>query len=215
VSGTRGRGFYKVRIEHSAAGGATAHILPEEDAIPLEELWRTLTDSPLFEGYFCQGVIAQHPDVARFNPWSLNTARCWMVRGDDGEWYMYDAVLRIGRGETSVDNISAGGMVSPIDIESGTLGDAVARTIEREVTQTHPVTGVRFGGERLPMWDEAVTWCRRAAQRFPYQLVAVDVAFATDTPMIIELGATPDDHQVFAGRGFGPMLEHLLARTKR
>jgi hypothetical protein len=194
------------------ADGAIAHILPGDETMPLEELWRRLADSPLFEGYFCQGVVEQHPDVARFNPWSLNTARCWLVRGDDGGWFMYDAVLRMGRGETSVDNISAGGMVSPIDIESGTLGDAVAKTLERDVTPIHPATGVRFSGERLPMWDEAVAWCLRTAERFPFELIAVDVAFATDTPMIIEVGNTPDDHQIFAGRGFGPMLEHLLAR---
>jgi hypothetical protein len=214
VSGTRGRGLYKAAIDRSGRV-PTARILPEGEEMALDELWKRLVETTLFEGYYCEGAVEQHPHVARFNPWSLNTARCWMVKDDDGDWFMYDAVLRMGRGKTSIDNIAGGGLVAPIDTPSGRLGDSIEATIDRGVSPTHPVTGVRFSGETLPMWDRARELCRLAAARFPYHLVAVDVGFGVDTPVIMELGATPDDHQLFAGRGFGPMLEHLLARRSR
>lgn len=212
VSGTRGRGFYKVAIDRSS-DKPIARLQPKGEEMELDELWRELSNATLFDGYFCQGVVEQHPAVARYNPTSLNTFRCWMVKNDDGEWYMYDAVLRMGIGQTAVDNFSQGGLAAPIDTETGVLRDAVEKTIDRRVHCSHPVTGVRFSGERLPMWGNAVDLCRRAASLFPYELVAVDVAFGVDQPVVIELGATPDDHQILAGRGFGPMLRHLLARA--
>jgi hypothetical protein len=104
-----------------------------------------------------------------------------------------------------------------VESEHGAVldGGAVHGGIERNHYAEHPVTGIRFSGERLPMWEDTVALCRRAAALFPYELVAVDVAFPPDSPLIIELGATPDDHQIAAGHGFGPMVESLLARVQR
>jgi hypothetical protein len=214
VSGTRGRGFYKVKIN---ARGAVpiATIEPTGEEVPLREFWETLRQAKLFNGYFCQGVIDQHPDIARYNPWSVNTVRPWMVRSVSGEWKMAFANLRMGLGKTSVDNLSAGGIAPAIDIDSGRLSSAIRRRVDRPVYAQHPVTGAQIEGTTLPMWPEVMALCQRTAELFPfYRLLAVDVAFGKDGPLIIELGTSPDEMQVECGRGVYPLLRQLIKQRK-
>jgi hypothetical protein len=214
VSGTRGRGFYKVRI---SAGGDVpmATIEPDGEALPLDEFWETLRQTKLFNGYFCQAVVDQHPDFARFNPWSLNTARTWMVRSEAGEWKMRTADLRMGIGKTAVDNISRGGMAPDIDIGSGRLAPGILRNVDRPICTRHPVTGAQIEGVVIPMWSEAKALCQRVAGLFPhYRLLAVDVAFGKDGPVIIELGGSPDEMQAETGTGAYPLLRELIKQRK-
>ena len=214
VSGTRGRGLYKVKID---AGGdnPTASIEPDGEVMPLGEFWETLRQTTLFNGYFCQAVIDQHPEIARFNPWSVNTVRAWMIRSASGEWKMPFANLRMGIGKTAVDNISRGGMAPGIDIGSGRLSSAVRRRVDRPVYTQHPFTGEQIEGTVLPMWSEVKALCKRTAELCPYyRLLAFDVAFGKDGPLIIELGGSPDEMQAECGIGAYPLLRELIKQRK-
>lgn len=214
IAGTRGKGFYRMRVDCDRHE-PVAQVLPDGNVVPLPQFWEQLLRTSEFGGYFCQGVVEQHPDVARYNPWSLNTVRSWMVKDDGGEWYMYAAALRMGLGRTSVDNISQGGLGSPVDVETGRLAAAIREEVDHRPLDEHPVTGVRFAGETLPAWPEALRLCHRTAGLFPYyELVAVDVAFSTEGPMIIEVGATPDEPQLYFQKGVRPLLSRLLERRR-
>lgn len=214
VTGTRGRGFYKVRID-VAGETETATIEPGGEKISLRRLWETLQQETLFSGYFCQGVIEQRSDIARFNPWSVNTIRSWMVRSAGGEWNMEIATFRMGRGETALDNISAGGIGAAIDVDTGRLSAATERTVERRVHTRHPVTGTQIEGAVLPAWPDVTSLCRRTAGLFDYyRLLAVDVAFGKDGPVVIELGTTPDEMQAEVDRGVYPLLLRLRRSAK-
>lgn len=211
VTGTRGRGFYRVHLD--ITGDATmATIEPNGEEIPLKRLWETLQQDKLFNGYFCQGVVEQRSDIARFNPWSVNTIRTWMIRSASGEWKMELAVFRMGVGKTATDNMSAGGIGAKVDVESGSLSSGTKRTtIERTAYAQHPHTGVQIDGTILPMWPEVKSLCQRTAELFGfYRLLAVDVAFGKDGPVIIELGTTPDDMQGEIDCGVYPLLRQLL-----
>jgi hypothetical protein len=215
VSGTRGKGFFKVKI---LADGQEprVRIQPKGEEMPLARFWDTLLDSKRFDGYFCQGVVDQHPALAELCTASLNTVRTWMAQGEDGRWSMQAAMLRIGLGDTSVDNISAGNMAASIDVPSGCLTVACREQPVRSVSSRHPVTGAKIEGKTLPDWPDAVALCTRTAELFPYfGLLTTDVAFSTHGPVIVELGATPDDSQIFFDRGVGPLLKKLVARRCR
>ena len=139
-----------------------------------------------------------------------------MVRSEAGEWKMLFADLRMGIGKTTVDNISRGGMAPDIDIESGRLAPAILRHVDRTICTRHPVTGAQIEGVVIPMWSEAKTLCQRAAVVFPrYRLLAVDVAFGKDGPLIIELGGSPDEMQAECGTGAYPLLRELIKQRKR
>ncbi len=214
VSGTRGQGFYKVKI-NTRVEVPTATIEPTGESVPLEEFWETLRQATRFNGYLCQGVIEQHAEVARFNPWSVNTLRSISIRSVSGEWKMVLANLRMGLGKIAVDNIAAGGMAPRIDIDTGRLSSAIRRTVDRPVYTRHPVTGAQIEGAILPMWPEVKALCQRTAELFPYhRLLAVDVAFGKDGPLIVELGASPDEMQCECESGAYPLLQRLIKQRK-
>ncbi len=214
VTGTRGRGFYRVKID-TRGNVPTATIEPSGEEMPLQEFWETLSQATLFQGYFCQGVIDQHPDIARFNPWSVNTVRSWMVRSVTGEWQMTFAILRMGVGETATDNLSTGGIGPAIDIDSGRLASATRRDVDRSVYAQHPVTGAQIDGTTVPMWTEVKALCQRTAELFPYyRLFTADVAFGKDGPLVIEIGTTPDEMQGECESGVYPLLRQLVEQRK-
>ena len=68
-------------------------------------------------------LIIQHEATAHFHPQSLNTVRFPTIRQDDGVklWYPF---LRMGKGESFVDNISSGG-VAALVIAAESDGTAV------------------------------------------------------------------------------------------
>lgn len=215
VAGTRGLGFYKVRIQ-GTGDDAVVKIQPDGEELPLPEFWETLRGEKLFSGYFCQGVIDQHPELAHLNPWSVNTVRSWMVRSEGGEWGMHVAVLRLGVRKSAVDNIKAGGVAARIDVESGRLHAAIGRHGGRTVHARHPATGAQIEGTVLPGWPDVLALCRRTADLFPYYiLLTVDVAFGKDGPLIVELGTTPDSMQTECDEGVHSILHSLLKRAKR
>jgi hypothetical protein len=165
-------------------------------------------------GYFCQGVIDQHPEIAKFNPDSLNTLRTWMFQPDPTRWEMFAAVLRMGVGKTATDNLSAGGIGPRVDVATGRLLAAIDRRPDRPIHRTHPSTGVQIEGAHVPMWEDVVELCRRTCAITPFlRFLAVDVAFGREGLLVTEITASPDEHQVGFDVGVGPFLRGLAARS--
>ena len=211
IEGLRGYGFYKVRIDCSSK---LVTLLPDGEKLSLEDFWVRL-HSHAMGRYFVQGVVDQHPDVARYNPWSVNTVRGLVVKTDDGTWYMHGAALRMGVGKTSVDNMSAGGLGSPVDVETGRLKPAAEERFDRPIHSQHPATGVRFAGEVLPFWPDVIEICNRIGTLFPYvEMFSCDIAFGVDGPLVLELGATFDEPQLYFDMGLRPLMEKLLKRRR-
>lgn len=67
-----------------------------------------------------EDVVVQHPDMTRINPGSVNTICVYTVLSD-GEANAVYACIRMGNSDRPVDNINAGGMYSPIDMETGKI----------------------------------------------------------------------------------------------
>lgn len=215
IEGLRSKGFYRVKIDR---GSRSVTIHPTGEQVPLEDFWQTLNsarEQGYMGGYFVQGVVEQHPDVARFNPWSLNTVRSFMARDDDGEWYMHGAALRMGKGKTAVDSINQGGLGAAIDVATGRLRAGMQRQPDRPMYSKHPLTNVQIEGEILTSWPEAVELAERVGVHFPYlEMFACDIAFTPDGPVIIELGAIFGDPQPYFDMGLRPLMERLAARRR-
>lgn len=210
ITGLRGKGFIKATLDLDA-NPPTVFVQPDGPRLTFTELWEQRLTSRAFMGYFCQGVIDQHEGIAKFNASSVNTIRTWMYQPEDGVWEMYAAVLRIGAGNRVIDNIKQGGLGPRVDVETGTIRPAILGRPERPIVDTHPFSGLKFAGETVPMWNEILALCKRAAGLFPYlRLVATDVALSREGPLITEVTAVPDDHQIGFDRGVGPFLQALL-----
>ena len=137
--------------------------------------------------------LNQHPVMASLNPSSVNTMRLW-VRGEDSEKpRVILGYVRIGRKGSLVDNQSSGGIVAPIELESGVLRAAVDGLSRRKVYKRHPDHNALIEGERIPFFKESLALARRALNVFPgVGFAGADVAVSPSGPQMIEINLSPD-----------------------
>lgn len=159
----------------------------------LEALYERLAEkAPLLE---LEEVITQHPAVAAIYPGSINTVRMVTIRGKSGKVYLVTAMFRIGNGKF-VDNFNSGGMVAPMDPDTGTVIDR-ALDKQKNLYENHPATGVPIKGFTFPDWDKAVELVTQAAQVIPeVGYVGWDVCFTPGGPCLVEGNQFPG-HDIY------------------
>ena len=133
----------------------------------------------------CEECIIQHKDVAALYPLSVNTYRVVTVF-TEGEAHIVYAFIRIGNGGRFVDNINAGGMAAPINIDTGVI-EYPAFDKDSVYYETHPYTNCPIKGWQLPFWKESVEMVLSAAKVIPQVgYVGWDVAVTENGPLLIE-----------------------------
>lgn len=153
------------------------YLLPKAPTLELEEL------------------IVQHPAVAAIYPGSINTVRMVTIRGRSGRVYLVTAMFRIGNGKF-VDNFNSGGMVAPMDPETGTVIDR-ALDKQKNLYENHPATGTPIKGFAFPDWAAARAMVERAAQVVPEMgYVGWDVCFTPEGPCLVEGNQFPG-HDIY------------------
>jgi glutathione synthase/RimK-type ligase-like ATP-grasp enzyme len=143
--------------------------------------------------WLVQPRLINHPDMADLAINALATVRLTTMFNERGEPEVVTSVLRFpSKAESRVDNIKAGGLMAPIDAQTGILGTACrGRGIEE--FDSHPISGAPVAGRVLPHWDDAVALAKRAHRDAfsEYTLVGWDVALTDDGPMILEGNGKP------------------------
>ncbi len=143
-------------------------------------------------------IIVNEETIRKIHPQSLNTLRIPTYTDNDGNISIIGAYLRIGRGDSFVDNFAAGGIVTEIDVESGisaTLG--IDKHAEEHIL--HPDTKEQIVGIQMPYWDEVKELVLSGAKRFPeLHYLSWDVAITPTGPVIIEcnFGGDTDIQQI-------------------
>ena len=146
VYGTHGEGIYRIR---------------EEKVTDVEALYKQcIAEEMLLEEHVraCESLEAFHPA-------SLNTLRVVTISEND-RCEVFGAILRMGTGDSVVDNTHGGGIFAPLDIETGRV---VAPAIDprNRRYEYHPDTGVQIVGFQVPAWKEVLEVCRRATRQIP------------------------------------------------
>ena len=184
----------------------------EDDPAAVRELLRGYCA----EDHIVQRFVPCHPDLAVFNPSTLNSLRIVTLRLD-GEIHILSAILRIGAPGKVVDNVAQGGYQCAIRPD-GTLAPTAYthRNGDGEtVTETH--TGAKFEGARVPAWDELARTAKKLAQTIPYMgLVGWD--FAVDDRgdvVFIEFNTNPEQNEATCGPSFGDLTEKVLTKVFR
>jgi len=172
--------------------------------------------------WLVQPRLANHPALRDISLSALSTVRMTTIRSKIGEPEIVTSVLRFPSSTTSiVDNIKAGGLMAPVDIEAGTLGPACRGKGMGEYAK-HPGSGAVVEGRQLPFWPEARALVLRAhREAFPeYVMVGWDVALTPDGPVLIEGNGKPCIvvAQRATGRGvgdtrFGELIAHHLRES--
>lgn len=140
-------------------------------------------------------VVVQHPAMSKINDSSVNTIRVYTVLYEGVSNVAY-ACIRMGNSDRPVDNINAGGMYSPVDLQTGKIS-CVAYDKNRNVYTQHPRTGCPLVGYQIPYWDAVMDLCRKAAYKVPQMgYVGWDVAITENGPLFIEANNLPG-HDAF------------------
>ena len=157
--------------------------------------------------------VVQHPDLMSLSPSGLNTVRIITQLNAQDKVDIIGARLRITI-NSSVDNMAAGNIAAPINIETGKLdGPGVYSDITKEDENYHPVTNTRIVGFQVPFWKEAIGMVTSAAlYNKSNRSIGWDVAITEKGPELIE-----GNHnwckllwQLPVKKGLKPILESYL-----
>lgn len=112
-----------------------------------------------------QEEIKQHPDLAYFNPSSLNSIRICCYRSvKDDTVHIPSAVLRIGGKGSICDNATAGGRFVGINVQNGALGKYIC---DKYGNKSEIYNEIDFNNNNfyIPYWDKIIEFSRMIASK--------------------------------------------------
>lgn len=167
------------------------------------------------ERMFLEEVIRQCGAMASLNPSSVNTIRVMTHNIDDDPTIFFSSV-RVGNGNTVVDNFHSGGMSAVVDCDTGIVtGAALDKSMRR--FEQHPVTGVTFKGFQIPDWEQVKQMVWTACRMHPEMtVIGWDVAITDNGPILIEGNRRPgfDMVQMLDNQGEKYVLKEIEARFR-
>lgn len=141
--------------------------------------------------------VVQHPDLARFNPDSVNTVKIYTLRVRDSLRFIA-AEFRMGRRGSPIDNFERGGLFAGIDLETGAvIGNAY--DIQMKQYPVHPDTGVMIAGYTLPNWDGLLRFTEECARACPLSYVEWDIAIREQDCVLIEANPNARNSEIQMG----------------
>ncbi len=139
--------------------------------------------------YLVQEFLTQHEEMSRLHSQSINTIRLVTVRGiKDGEIHILPSILRIGTGDSVMDNTSRGGVAVGVNIETGYLKQyGFFKPQYGTKTDVHPDSRIKFEDFQIPYFEEV----KRQAVYFHSMLpqihsVGWDIAVGSNGPILVE-----------------------------
>lgn len=140
------------------------------------------------EDFILQEAIEQHPDLAQFNPTSVNTLRLLTYRSiKDERVHVVAGILRIGRSGEVCDNAHMGGRIVGIDLRTGVLGNYVC---DQYGNRSDTWNDVDFctGRYIVPRWEKALEFAAYVSSKIRHhRLIQLDVTIDKEgNPRLIE-----------------------------
>ena len=146
ILGSGGRGVY---IERES---------DDEDSVVFERILKCGT-------VLIEQLIKQAKEMEVLHPCSLNTMRIPTIRTSKGVT-IFHPFLRIGVGNSEVDNAASGGIFALVDPDSGIVTQ-YGITENGDQYLKHPDSGIIIPGFVIPKWKEAVSFVGQLSQVVP------------------------------------------------
>jgi len=144
--------------------------------------------SDRFEKFIVQPALEQHPVLHTLCPNSVNTIRIDTLVLND-EIVSNSALLRIGNGESYIDNAAQGGFFVAVNLDTGQLSSTATNKTKYGGVEIdrHPATEVKFEGITIPYWSEVLKVIKVGAEHLkPLKSLGWDVVISADGPVILE-----------------------------
>lgn len=199
--GFGGKGFFAGKIHKIVDADIYIQSINKQQAQVLSVILADYTDVIMSEGLLFETYIEQSDEYAKFNPSSVNTVRTWVLQqGNSIE--VIGALFRVGRENALTDNSSAGGLIFPVDIKTGTLAKGSTTLTSHSEQFTHHLdSGLPLAGEILAHWQEVIDCSCETLRKLPCtHFAGLDVCMTAQGPLIIEVNVEPDkDGAAYAG----------------
>lgn len=132
--------------------------------------------------FLIEDTLIQHEILNKINPNAVNNVRYATVV-KDGKVYIETSTLRLNTGKDAV--ISSNDVMVNIDEEGNLISDAIDEMFD--TYETHPDTGTKLKGIKLPDIPKAREMVKKAALLVPeVRYVGWDVALTSTGPVLIE-----------------------------
>ena len=138
-----------------------------------------------FGPFILEEVIEQAPELCCLYPHSINTLRLATVRIGN-EIQIFGAAIRMGRGNSRVDNAGSGGMYAGIDIDTGII---ISKGMDYGCNEfvKHPDTGMIIPGFAIPKWNDLLSFVKKIAKAIDGAvLIAWDFALSKKGWCLVE-----------------------------
>lgn len=166
--------------------------------------------------YIVQKVVRQHPELAKFNPSSLNTIRI-VTLFLNGKPHILSSILRIGAAGSSVDNVSRGGYQCTIQPD-GRLQPIAYTTRSGKAEFVEETTdGLRFGEFLVPSWDTIKQTALDLSTKLPHlKFIGWDFGVNENGDVVlIEFNCELGQNQATCGPTFGDLTDEVLSEVFR
>lgn len=142
--------------------------------------------------FIIEDRLRQSNQFLGFNPDGLNTLRLWVLCGINNKTSVLGGYLRVGRAGSAIDNAPAGGLMCPIDIQTGRIGNCITKhSPHRDDFGTHPDHGAQLSGEVIEQWGDICDFACEALNRIPHtRFAGLDIGMTPDGPILV--GADPE-----------------------
>lgn len=162
-------------------------------------------------GLMVEERVLSCKEMSEFHPQSLNTIRV-MTMYNEGKFKVVASMFRMGVGAQVVDNGTAGGILAPIDLNTGVIiDDGKDKKGHRYVC--HPNSGKVIKGFVIPYWDNVLNACKEMASFIPKKVFAGwDICvLETGEIELIEVNSGPNimGLQTAYGYGLRPRIQSL------
>ncbi len=202
--------IFKPAIE--SGGGMNIRI--DTSANILEHIKTVLNDDrkATLKNYIIQEVIKQSEQTAFIHPNSVNTLRIMTFRKNEKIVHL-SSILRMGRGNSVVDNERSGGISCGIEPDGSLKEFAYDKDFNRY--DKHPDTNIPFKGHRISSYKQALNICfSMHSNLFHFDIISWDIAIGEENkPVFIEfnlLGQSINFHQLNNGPLFGEHTSYLI-----
>ena len=158
-------------------------------------------------------IIVQNEKMNVMFPRSVNTVRMVTIT-KNGKVNIVFCSVRIGAGDTIVDNLNSGGMAAIVDENTGIITTDAADK-NGVIYKTHPDTGTKICGFEIPDFKEGREMVEKAALRVSeIGYVGWDIAFSDKGALLIEGNHFPG-HDIYQMPALTPNGIGVLPKFKK
>ena len=133
--------------------------------------------------------IKQNSEINKIYQDSINTIRIVTLNKDDNITILFRA-MRIGNNGKVVDNFNNGGLMAIVEEDGSIIKPILDKN--NVVYDSHPMTGTKIIGFKIPYFDQAIDLCKKLAKVTPeLGMCGWDIAITEDGVDVVEGNEIP------------------------